>query len=112
MNVSVGNLCRNNDANHRILKHNICNSLKKFPESDNIFEMNNTTWDISMLGVGSIHDVTSERVLSSWALLSLSANCLFLWIIGLSYFKMSATELANKKFCFLTHISFSVIANG
>jgi hypothetical protein len=63
MNVSVGNLCRNNDVNQRILKHNICISLKKFPESDKIFENNNTTWDILMSGVGSIHDVTSVRVL-------------------------------------------------
>jgi hypothetical protein len=40
-------------------------------------KMNNTAWDISVSGVGSIDDVSSERVLSSKALLSLSASCLF-----------------------------------
>jgi hypothetical protein len=43
----------------------ICSSLKKFPESDNSFEMNNTVWNISVSVVGIIHDITSKRVLSS-----------------------------------------------
>jgi hypothetical protein len=33
--------------------------------------------DISMSGVGSVHDITSEQVLSSEVLLSLSVSCLF-----------------------------------
>lgn len=36
------------------------NSLRKFLESDNVFKVKNTLLDISMSGVGSIHDMTSE----------------------------------------------------
>jgi hypothetical protein len=43
----------------------ICSSSKKFLESGNFLEINNTSWDISVSGVGSIYDNTSERVLSS-----------------------------------------------
>jgi hypothetical protein len=39
--------------------------LNKFTESDNSFEMNNNVQDISVAGVGSIHDTTSQQVLSS-----------------------------------------------
>jgi hypothetical protein len=33
---------------------------KHFKESDNFYEINNTARDISVSGVGTIHDVTSE----------------------------------------------------
>jgi hypothetical protein len=50
------------------------------------------------------YDVTSEWVLSSFALLSLSAVCLLLWIVGLRHLKMLATEhWANIKFCVGLH---------
>jgi hypothetical protein len=57
-------------------------------------------------GVGSIHDIASERVLSTLALLELSAVCLYLWNIGPSYSEISATEqCANIKLCVLPHES-------
>jgi hypothetical protein len=43
--------------------------LKKFPESDSYFEMNNTAQDILVSGVGSVNDFISGRVLSSQAFL-------------------------------------------
>jgi hypothetical protein len=39
-------------------------NIRKLPEPD-IFEMNITMSDISVSGVGSIHDVTSQHILSS-----------------------------------------------
>jgi hypothetical protein len=63
--------------------------------------MNNTALDISVSGLGSIYDVTLELVLSSQALLLLSAAYLFLWIVGPSHLKMSAIEQrAYIKLCF------------
>jgi hypothetical protein len=40
-------------------------SLKKFPESVNFIKMNDIIWDILVSGVGSIHKLPSEQVLSS-----------------------------------------------
>jgi hypothetical protein len=42
-----------------------CSGCKKFLASDSFFEMNYTVWDISVSGVGSIHETTLEQVLSS-----------------------------------------------
>jgi hypothetical protein len=43
---------------------NKCSSLKKYPESNTFFcEMKNTVRHISVSQVGSIRDITSERVL-------------------------------------------------
>jgi hypothetical protein len=55
--------------------------LKNFPEYNNFFEINNTKWYTLVSGVGSIHDVMSERVLSSYALLSLSAVCSYALLV-------------------------------
>jgi hypothetical protein len=53
-----------------------------------------------MSGVGSIRDVTSERVLSSYALLNVS--CLFLWIVSSTPFDNVGTyQRVNIKFCVL-----------
>jgi hypothetical protein len=46
-----------------------------FPEYK-FFKRNTILLDISVSRFGSIHDVTSEPFLSSWAILSLSVGCL------------------------------------
>jgi hypothetical protein len=63
--------------------------------------MNNKVQDILASGVGTIHDVTSEEFLSSWALLSLTISCLFLHIVGLSHLKVQN----EHKFHILIHRS-------
>jgi hypothetical protein len=46
------------------------------------FQMNKSTWGISVAGIGSIHDITSEQVLSLKALLSLSAVCFYILLLS------------------------------
>jgi hypothetical protein len=68
--------------------------------------------NIAVSGVDSIHDVTSELVLSPYEL-SLSGICMFLQIVGSSHFEMPATEHAeHKMLCFAAQISFKNIMNA
>jgi hypothetical protein len=67
----------------------------------------NDAWNILLSRFGSIHDITSEGVLSTYALFSLSTVFfLLLWIFGSLHLKISATEQdVNIKFCILQHRS-------
>jgi hypothetical protein len=51
----------------------IYSSLKKFPESD-YFLNNNVAQNISMSGIGTIHEVTSEQILLSYELSLISSR--------------------------------------
>lgn len=93
----------------------VCNRLKKFLVSDNFFLIKNTMQDISISRVGSIHDVSSERVLSSYTLLSLSASCLFIpadfWFVTFENV-LYRTVCKCKMLCLNTQISFRDIASA
>jgi hypothetical protein len=52
-----------------------------------MFEINNNMRDIPVPAVGSMHGVTSEKDLSSWALLVI--RCLFPQFVVSLYLKMS-----------------------
>jgi ABC-type antimicrobial peptide transport system permease subunit len=78
----------------------ISSSLKKFPESDNFFEMKNTVRDFS--------------VISGIVVIVGCLFVLFLWIVGSSNFKMSTVEQRAKHIIlyYATKISFRDIAKS